>query len=84
MKLYRQVDNRVELCILPKLEKEIRKLFDKEIEAGNTEVLADGRIYFNFEISPEKATLLHWVARWAQNEVAINGDMKGKWRRNAF
>ncbi|MEO8173621.1 MAG: hypothetical protein ABI581_11080 [Sediminibacterium sp.] len=68
MKLYKQVDNKVELCILPRMEKEVRKLFDKEINAGHSEILDDGRIYFAFEISPEKANLLHWVARWAENE----------------
>ncbi len=83
MKLYRQVDNKVELCILPKLEKEIRKLFDKEIEEGHSEELADGRIYFNFEISPEKATLLHWVSRWIENEEVIDENINGGRRRNA-
>lgn len=83
MKLYRQVDNKVELCILPKLEKEIRMLFAKEIDEGYTEVLADGRLYINFEISSEKATLLHWVSRWVETEETIHGDMNGKQRRNA-
>lgn len=68
MKLYKQVDNKVELCILPRMEKEVRKLFDKEINNGYTEILDDGRIYFAFEITPEKATLLHWVSRWVENE----------------
>ena len=68
MKLYKQVDNKVELCILPRMEKEVRKLFDKEINEGYTEILDDGRIYFAFEITPEKATLLHWVSRWVENE----------------
>ncbi|MES2328861.1 MAG: hypothetical protein V4539_04610 [Bacteroidota bacterium] len=68
MKLYKQVDNKVELCIMPRMEKEVRKLFDKEIAEGYTEMLKDGRIYFSFEISPEKATLLHWVSRWVENE----------------
>ncbi|MES2372887.1 MAG: hypothetical protein V4557_09925 [Bacteroidota bacterium] len=68
MKLYKQVDNKVELCILPRMEKEVRKLFDKEITNGYTEILDDGRIYFAFEITPEKATLLHWVSRWVENE----------------
>jgi len=83
MKLYRQVDNKVELCILPELEKEIRKLFGKEIESGYSEELADGRIYFNFEISSEKATLLHWVSRWIENEETDNENIHRGRRRNA-
>ena len=68
MKLYKQVDNKVELCILPRLEEEVNKLFEHEIRHGYREELPDGRIYFVFEIASEKATLLHWVARWIENE----------------
>jgi len=64
MKLYKQIDNKVELCIFPWLEKEIRKLFDKEIEQGHREVLDDGRVYFAFEVSSEKASLLYVVSDW--------------------
>lgn len=82
MKLYKQVDNKVELCILPRMEKEVRKLFDKEITSGYTEILDDGRIYFSFEITPEKATLLHWVARWVENESSSEMDLNRQ-ERNA-
>jgi hypothetical protein len=82
MKLYKQVDNKVELCILPRMEKEVRKLFDKEINQGYTEILDDGRIYFAFEITAEKATLLHWVSRWVENE-SINEISLGRQERNA-
>lgn len=68
MKLYKQVDNKVELCILPRMEAEVNKLFAREIENGYREDLPDGRIYFSFEIAPEKASLLHWVSRWIENE----------------
>lgn len=82
MKLYKQIDNKVELCILPRMEREVRKLFDKEIENGYAKRMEDGRIYFAFEISPEKATLLHWVARWVENESS--NEMGFNWReRNA-
>jgi hypothetical protein len=68
MKLYKQVDNKVELCIPVRLEPEVKKLFAKEIDRGYREELPDGRIYFVLEITPEKATLLHWVSRWIENE----------------
>jgi hypothetical protein len=82
MKLYKQVDNKVELCILPRMEKEVRKLFDKEINQGYTEILDDGRIYFAFEITREKATLLHWVSRWVENESSSEIGL-GRQERNA-
>jgi hypothetical protein len=82
MKLYKQVDNKVELCILPRMEREVRKLFDKEIDEGYTEILDDGRIYFAFEITLEKATLLHWVARWVENESNSEVGL-GRQERNA-
>lgn len=66
MHLYKQVNNRVELCIFPWLEKEMRKLFDAEIRKGEREVLEDGRIFFAFEVSEDKASLLHIVSDWIQ------------------
>jgi hypothetical protein len=68
MKLYKQTGNKVELCILPRLEAEVNKLFEKEIRDGYREELPDGRIYFVFEVSTKKATLLHWVSRWIEHE----------------
>jgi hypothetical protein len=65
------------------MEMEVRKLFDKEITEGYTEVLADGRIYFRFEISAEKATLLHWVSRWVDNENRSDTEVAQKHQRNA-
>lgn len=64
MKLYKQVDNKVELCIFPWLENEVRKLFGAEMEAGDRSVLDDGRLYFVFHVSEEKAGLLHRIAGW--------------------
>ena len=64
MRLYKQVDNRIELCIFPWLENEIRKLFATEIEEGSRKVLDDGRLYFVFHVSAEKASLLHRVSDW--------------------
>jgi hypothetical protein len=68
MRLYKQVGNRIELCIFPWLEQEIRKLFPTEIEKGSREVLDDGRLYFVFNISPEKASLLHLISDWVYRE----------------
>lgn len=70
MKVYKQVDNKIEICILPRMEKEIYKLFEKEISHGRRQVLPDGRLYFAFEVTPEKARLLHWVAQWIEKEYA--------------
>jgi hypothetical protein len=64
MNMYKQVDNHVELCISPSLEKEIRRLFDKEIDSGVRSVLDDGRILFSFDLAPEKSALLHLLSGW--------------------
>jgi hypothetical protein len=66
MKSYQQVNEKVELCISPWLEDEIRQLFDTEMNNGYREVLEDGRIYFVFQISPEKSSLLHNLSVQAQ------------------
>lgn len=62
MNAYKQVDNEVELCISPELEAEINKLFAEEIRTGKREVLPDGRLYFRFAISTEKAALLRQLS----------------------
>ncbi|NCI50519.1 hypothetical protein GWC95_11335 [Sediminibacterium roseum] len=58
MKLYKQVDNKVELCILPRMEAEVNKLFAHEVKTGSRKELPDGRIHLVFEVAPEKANLL--------------------------
>lgn len=82
MKLYKQIDNKVELCIPPRMEKEVNKLFEKEMRDGYREELNDGRIYFVFEVAPEKATLLHWVSKWIDNETKTTGILQNQ-QRNA-
>ncbi len=69
MNLYKQVDNKVELCIFPWLEKEVTKIFGKEMELGNRSVLSDGRLCFVFHVSEEKAGLLHRISGWGQYRV---------------
>jgi hypothetical protein len=83
MKLYKQVDNKVELCIPVRLEPEVKKLFAKEINSGYREALPDGRIYFVFEITPEKATLLHWVSRWIEDEGSRRRGFVADQQKNA-
>lgn len=83
MNLYKQVDNKVELCILPKMEEEVNKLFEHEIKKGYREEMPDGRIFFAFEITPEKASLLHWVSRWVENESGKKDDFILGEQRNA-
>ena len=83
MKLYKQVDNKIELCILPKLEDEVRKIFNDEIEAGHTEVLEDGRLFFKFEVSAEKADLHNFLSRWIKQEKAGDIEIIEREKRNA-
>lgn len=58
MHLYKQVDNSVEICIPAAMETAVQQLFGAEIRCGRREELPDGRLYFLFHISPEKAGLL--------------------------
>lgn len=59
---YKQVDEMIELCIEPKLEAELKKIFNKEMIEGFRKVMDDGRIYYTFEVSDEKAFLLQYVS----------------------
>jgi hypothetical protein len=61
-KRYKQVDDKVELCIEPTLEPEFKKIFAKEMSEGEREILEDGRIHYIFKVSDEKAYLLQKVS----------------------
>lgn len=67
MNLYKQVDNEVEICILPGMEPEVNKLFAREIKNGSREILGDGRIFLKFSITPEKARELRRLSELLVN-----------------
>ena len=58
MKKYKQIDDKVELCIPPELEPELKKIFEKEMQHGFRGILADGTMHDVFAVSEEKAFLL--------------------------
>lgn len=62
IKKYKQVDNKVELCIQPQLEPELKKIFEKEMQDGFQGVMEDGRVHYIFNVSEEKASLLRKVS----------------------
>lgn len=58
MNNYRQVNDRIELCIRPELEPELKKVFALEMQQGFQGVMQDGRRHYLFTITNEKASLL--------------------------
>ena len=58
MKKYKQIDDKVELCIPPELEPELKKVFEKEMQQGFRGILEDGTMHYIFVVSEEKAFLL--------------------------
>lgn len=61
MKKYKQINDKVELCIPPELEPELKKVFEIEMEQGFCGVLEDGRKHYVFQVSASKALLLQSV-----------------------
>ena len=62
MKKYKQINEKVELCIPPELEPELKKVFKNEMEYGFRQVLEDGRLHYVFTLTEEKAKFLQKIS----------------------
>jgi len=62
IKKYKQVNDKVELCISPELEPELKNEFKNEMEFGFRRELDDGRLHYVFTVIAGKARVLQKIS----------------------